>query len=121
MKWFATEGGVSALRDSITTPTMVSEYTAPRPLPLLSNHPNPFNPSTTITFTLPSSGRATLTVYSLTGQKVRGLLSGNLGAGAHSVVWDGKDDGGRTLSSGVYIALLRMGSTASSIKMTLEK
>ena len=85
----------------------------------LSNHPNPFNPATTITFSLPSPGRATLAVYSVTGQKIRELVSGRLAAGTHSIVWDGRDGNGRMMSSGIYISRLTVGRNIASRRMAL--
>jgi hypothetical protein len=83
--------------------------------------PNPFNSSTTLSFTLPASGRTTLAVYSLTGQRLRTLVSGSLAAGAHSVSWNGRDDSGRSVSSGVYLSRLESGGKAVTAKMLLMK
>ena len=87
----------------------------------VSNYPNPFNPSTTISFTLPASGQARMTVYDITGRKVRELLSGSLPAGAHTAVWDGKDARGIAVSSGVYIARLNAGKFTATGKMLLVR
>lgn len=94
---------------------------APFQYPLLRNTPNPFNPSTTISFTLPAPSRATLAVYSLTGQKVRTLVSERMTAGSHSVVWDGRDERGVPVSSGVYLSRLEAGKAVSTTKMLLMK
>ena len=83
--------------------------------------PNPFNSFITLTFLLPSSGSAVLSIYSLTGQKVRTLVSGNQTAGTHSVSWDGRDDSGRAVSSGVYLSRLRMGEKVAIGRMLLLK
>lgn len=88
---------------------------------LSGNYPNPFNPSTTIAFTLPSAGSARLSVYSLSGQKIRELASGEMTAGSHSVVWDGRDARGAQVSSGVYIVSLKHGSFTASKKITLVR
>jgi len=93
----------------------------PIPFAVAGNHPNPFNPSTTIDYMLPSSGKASLAVYSVTGQKVRELISGVVPAGSHSVVWDGRDDRGRTVSSGVYISRLTVGGASSARRMLLVR
>ena len=76
--------------------------TRPGTLTLYGNYPNPVRGNTTISFQLPKAGRATLAVYSVTGQLVKTLASGNLPAGRHSVSWNGQDNGGRKVSSGVY-------------------
>ncbi len=97
------------------------QSSAPTPFAVTGNHPNPFNPSTTIEYALPSAGKASLAVYSITGQKVRELVSGTLPAGKHSAVWDGRDDRGTAVSSGVYISHLRMGDKVASGRMMLVK
>ncbi len=88
---------------------------------LKGNYPNPFNPTTTIEFSLPEAGVAELTVYNLAGQKIRELLSGTMSAGQHSVIWNGCDDSGLTVSNGVYLARLRMNDTAVTGRMMLMK
>jgi hypothetical protein len=80
------------------------------PLPrfhLSQNAPNPFNPTTTLRFTLETGGDAVLAIYDVTGRHVRTLVSGPMDAGAHQVVWDGTDDAGRAVASGVYMCQLR--------------
>jgi hypothetical protein len=69
---------------------------------LLQNYPNPFNPATAITFSVPVNGPVQLSVYSVLGQPVRTLLSGNVAAGSHTVQWDGNDSRGRPVGSGTY-------------------
>ena len=88
---------------------------------LKGNYPNPFNPSTTIEFSLPEAGFADLAIYNLAGQKIRELVSGTLSEGIHSVVWSGRDDSGLTVSNGVYLARLRMNDTAVTGRMMLVK
>jgi hypothetical protein len=98
-----------------------SEPALPKEFAVVSNYPNPFNPTTVIQFTLQQSTFVELDVYSITGQKVRALLSGPTTAGMHSQVWDGKDDAGKAVSSGIYIEQLRAGNVSSSHCMTLLK
>ncbi|MEZ4651285.1 MAG: FlgD immunoglobulin-like domain containing protein [Candidatus Eisenbacteria bacterium] len=69
---------------------------------LFQNSPNPFNPHTSIRFQLANSGPAELAVFDVSGRKVRTLVKGNLDAGDHAVTWDGMDEAGRPLASGVY-------------------
>ncbi len=86
------------------------------------NYPNPFNPSTSIGFSLPVAAPVTLAVYNLKGQLVKTLLSNSeLGSGKHSVIWDGLDDNGRSVSSGIYFCRLSSGSTQATRKMLLAK
>lgn len=84
-------------------------------------YPNPFNPSTTIEYSLPGGGYVELTIYNSANQKVRTLIESKEQAGFHSVVWDGKDDNGFQVSSGVYISHLRMGEHITTGRMTLVK
>jgi len=81
--------------------------------------PNPFNPQTTVQFSLPESGIARLDVYDTNGRRVRTLLEGFLGAGVHTVDWDGKDDSGSELSSGLYFSCLKTEAGLRVGKLTL--
>jgi len=85
-------------------PTDVPDGELPgaRRLALHRNHPNPFNPRTTIAFELPSAGETRLAVYSASGRHVATLVEGTLDAGRHTVTWNGIDDAGRSVASGVY-------------------
>jgi hypothetical protein len=85
------------------------------------NYPNPFNPSTTISFQLPVVSEVKLAIYNSNGQLVRTLYSGERAAGRHRVVWDGRDDHGQRVASGVYIYLIRAGSFAAQHKLLLMK
>jgi hypothetical protein len=67
------------------------------------NYPNPFNPSTTIKFQLPKSTQVKLTVYNLLGKKMRTLVNDKMGPGHYQVVWNGQNDSGKSVGSGVYI------------------
>mgnify|MGYP000459832846 CR=1 FL=1 len=85
----------------------------PRNLPLtpslFQNYPNPANPTTCISYTLPQKAHVTLEIYNLLGQRVRTLVEGMKDAGLHTVVWDGRDEFGKTLPSGIYLYQLRAG------------
>ena len=83
---------------------------------MLPNNPNPFNPSTTINFTLPSADFTSLVIYNLMGQKIRELVSEELDAGAHTFVWDGKDDVGMAVSSGIYLSRLKSGKHTATVR-----
>jgi len=94
----------------------------PSQLELRQNYPNPFNPQTTIDFRLPATQPITLAVYNVIGQKVRTLVEANLPAGEHSVVWDGRDQGGKMVASGVYFYRLLAESGGSvTRKMIMVK
>ena len=85
------------------------------------NYPNPFNPVTTIYYSLKKSDNVNLTVYNMLGQKVRTLVDERMNAGKHAVKWDGKDDLGRQMSSGVYFYTINSGPFSKTMKMLLMK
>ena len=87
---------------------------------LSGNFPNPFNPTTTISFSL-TTEHTELVIYNLKGQKVKQLVNEELAAGAHQVVWDGKDDSGKPVGSGIYFYKLKSGNYTSTKKMILMK
>jgi hypothetical protein len=86
---------------------------------LLPNFPNPFNPETALRAELPRAGRVEVAVYDAAGQRVRTLVEGWLPAGVHALSWDGRDEGGREVGSGVYLARLRAGGAEDLRKMML--
>ncbi|RPJ47879.1 MAG: T9SS C-terminal target domain-containing protein, partial [Candidatus Latescibacterota bacterium] len=86
---------------------------------LLANRPNPFNPTTTIEFTLSAGAKVDLTVYDTAGRAVRTLKDGVLPAGAHSVTWDGTNASGKEVSSGVYFYRLHTPGFEDTQKMVL--
>jgi len=91
----------------------------PQPFQVIASYPNPFNPSTTIEFSLNKPGNISLDIYNVTGQKIRELFTGNMPEGIHSVVWDGLDGNGVVVSSGMYLYHLRMGEQMTAGRMTL--
>ncbi|MCD4829420.1 MAG: T9SS type A sorting domain-containing protein [Candidatus Cloacimonetes bacterium] len=88
---------------------------------LQAAYPNPFNPTTTIAFSLAEPAQITLCVYNLRGQLVRTLADGLFSAGGHSVVWDGLDTHGEAVSTGVYLFRLETGSEVHVSKALLLK
>ena len=88
---------------------------------LQQNFPNPFNPSTTLAFSLPAAGAAKLSIYNSKGQLVKTLLDENLNAGNHRLVWDGHDDSGLPVASGIYLYKLDAGRQSQSRRMLLLK
>lgn len=92
------------------------------PFKLLQNHPNPFNPSTSIGFQISDSAKSyTLEIYNLRGQKVKTLANGYLERGSHIAVWDGTDEHGQSVSSGIYQYRLSNGSQTQNKRMVLMK
>jgi hypothetical protein len=90
-------------------------------LVLSENRPNPFNPSTTISYVLPESGPTSLRVYDLQGRLVKSLVDASLAAGQYSAVWDGSDMGGGSAASGMYLYELRAGGERLTRRMLLLK
>jgi len=90
---------------------------------LNQNHPNPFNPNTVIRFSLPVGSPAitTLKIYSILGKEVRALVNERKGAGSYEVIWDGRDDCGEEVASGIYFYRLTVGEITESRKMLLLK
>jgi Leucine-rich repeat (LRR) protein len=76
--------------------------TLPETMALYQNYPNPFNPSTTIDYQMPHTAEVTLTIYDVNGHLVRQLVRGVIPAGYHSAPWDGTDDTGKAVASGMY-------------------
>jgi len=95
--------------------------TTPWKFELSQNYPNPFNPTTKITFVLPAMMKAELVVYDLLGRKVKTLVNDALHAGPHSATWDGTNDRGNAVSSGVYFYRLVAGDFVKVQKMTLTR
>lgn len=93
----------------------------PASFDLKQNYPNPFNPSTVIRFSMSRAGHVRLNVFNLLGQKVRTLADHDYPVGNHSVNWDGNDDNGRTVASGIYLYRIESGNQVRARKMTLLK
>ena len=119
-KWFGTQGGLS--RMSVETITSVSgEQKLPGAYSLHQNFPNPFNPATTISYELPQRTHVTLQIYNIPGQEVRTFVSNQLPAGYHKIHWDGRNNAGVQLPSGVYFYRLTAGNFIQTRKMVLMK
>ena len=81
--------------------------------------PNPFNPQTTLSFSLRDAGLVELAVYNLRGALVKQLVSQNMAAGDHNVVWDGRDSNGSATASGVYFARFKAGRVMMTQRLVL--
>ena len=109
---------VVAVNSSPGEPTGVAAaLPAPRRLMLLQNYPNPFNPNTTIAFHLDRPGWTTLTIYAIDGRLVKSLLRQELPRGDHHLEWDGRNERGEVVSSGVYLARLKSPGDMHYVKM----
>lgn len=93
----------------------------PKQLILWQNFPNPFNPATKLRFQIPYVNNVTLEIFSITGQKVRTLINEQMEQGWHEVQWDGLDEAGSSVPSGIYYARLRAGNQEEIIRMCLIK
>jgi len=87
----------------------------------LINYPNPFNPETTISYSIPKDGKVLVSVYNLKGQKVKQLLNDHVIAGRHKVVWDGTNSHGQYVSSGLYFVKIKHSNINRLHKMMLMK
>jgi len=83
--------------------------------------PNPFNPHTTVAFELARNDHVRLTIYDVQGRTIRNLVDGELPAGRHTAVWQGRDDNGRSVSSGIYFARLQAPRGQGLTKLVLLK
>jgi uncharacterized protein YvpB len=108
-----------AARPSSPTTAVVEQPARPSGLALYPNYPNPFNSGTAIRFALERPGEVELTLFDLLGQQVARLARGWLPPGSHAVAWDGRDDRGRWLASGIYLCRLQAGGQLLSRKMVL--
>jgi hypothetical protein len=97
----------------------------PRSWALSQNYPNPFNPSTTILFDISGTAGAmqpvNLTVYDIRGRRVRTLVDSDLDPGTHKIHWNGRDERGQPIASGIYLYTLRAGNETFTRKMTVLK
>jgi len=109
------QGIIIALSEAGEQPNLPTEYA------LKQNYPNPFNPSTDIAFSLPLASPVKLEIMNLLGQKVRTLTDTYLEAGNHIVTWDGRDNSGVAVASGVYFYRLQAASFESVKKMMMLK
>jgi hypothetical protein len=104
-----------------TTTSVPKNDGMPSVFELTQNYPNPFNPSTKIQYGLPREGNVVLVIYNVLGQKVRTLVDDARAAGRYEITWDGKDDHGKSLGSGLYLYRLETGQFSLVQKMLMLK
>ena len=112
---------VLRVNESSDVETGLDNPNAPKTFTLFQNQPNPFNPTTQISYYLPRASHAKLTVYNVLGQSVRVLYDGYQEGGMQTVTWDGKNSDGVDLSSGIYFYRLQAGDFNQTKKMSLMK
>ncbi len=115
--WYVDDVNVTSTSTGVNDPGEI----VPREFALLQNAPNPFNPVTTIAFALPEQADVSVKVYNMAGRVVRTLVDGSEGPGTHSVVWDGRDEAGRSVASGVYFYRMSAGDFSERRMMVLLK
>ena len=93
----------------------------PKKLDIRPAHPNPFNNSVSISFEIPNSKRVNLSIFDMKGRNIRQMNLGVLGTGIHKVLWDGKNNLGNELPSGIYMAVLDFGEKINIQKISLIK
>jgi hypothetical protein len=93
----------------------------PRVFALNANYPNPFNPMTKISFSLPETQDVKLAVYGIDGRKIATLINETRGPGLHEIVWTGRNDNGQAVASGMYFYRIDAGPYSQVHKMTLMK
>jgi len=100
---------------------LVTDTAPEAPALVLSAAPNPFNPRVELQWSQPTAGTVDLTIYDARGRQVRRLLVGDQQTESGRVVWDGRDDAGRSVSGGIYLARLQTRSGIERVKLTLVR
>jgi hypothetical protein len=106
---------------SLVASIQVAIVDIPDNFELAQNYPNPFNPTTTISYALSEESDVTLMIASLTGRRIRSWNIAGQRAGWHEVLWDGKNNSGNTVSTGIYIYTLKAGNFVDTRKMVFMK
>nr|MDK2850164.1 hypothetical protein [Candidatus Cloacimonadota bacterium] len=99
--------------EDVVTPVYTTE--------LKGNYPNPFNPETTIHYSVKENSPVTIDIFNVKGQRVRRLVNETVNAGEHTVIWNGTDENGRSVSSGIYYFKMNAGKYSSTRKMIMMK
>jgi photosystem II stability/assembly factor-like uncharacterized protein len=118
MSWQEFAASFGELPPSPPSSVISDQLTVNKPVDygLSQNYPNPFNPETVIEYQLPEAGRVSLKIYDLVGREVRTLINEEKPAGYHRVRWDGKDNAGQKLNSGVYFYRLQVGTLSNGLE-----
>lgn len=90
-----------------------------QPTFFINNHPNPFNPSTNILFSIPDKADIDISVYNMKGQRVKALIKESYGSGEHSVIWNGDDESGKPVGSGIYFYKFNVNGKNEAVKKCL--
>jgi len=127
---FVSVDNISVVSDTIEADLLVGfasgigdddDYQLPNSIDLAQNYPNPFNPSTTISFNAESSAHVSLEVYNIVGQRIKTLYDGFVPSGQSEFSWDGRDENGTAVASGVYLYRLSQDDEVQTRKMVMLK
>ena len=110
---------IGAYENILGEPVGIDNYHLPNVGLQLMNYPNPFNPSTTIEFSIKSDSKVELSIFNIKGQKIQTLIQNELIAGKHSIIWNGDNDSGVSVSSGLYLYKLNVDGKSEVIKKCL--
>ena len=106
---------------TLTEVSIIEDTDMPTITSSIGNYPNPFNPETTISFTIPIESNLRIDIYNIKGQKVKALINGVYEAGNHKIVWNGLDDNGQNVGSGIYLYRMKTDDFSQTKKMVLMK
>ncbi len=112
------DNGIGYFDLALITSVESTEKVVPGTYALHANYPNPFNPTTTLSYDLPERAEVSLEIYNVLGEKLRSLFDGTQPAGQHTLVWDAKDDSGIQVTSGVYFLRMVAKGGGKSVVMT---
>jgi hypothetical protein len=121
INWSASEGYGSPGRVNTRFVSLRSEVRIPTQFQVFDNYPNPFNPTTTISYELPIDGMVNITIYDLVGRKVKTFVNGKQTAGFKSYQWNATNDNGEAVTAGAYFYTVTAGDFAQTKKMVLLK
>ena len=116
-----TDGQIGLATSPIVTAVRHENKVTIKRYKLIGSYPNPFNPSTNIIFEVPNQSLVKIEIYNILGKLVTTLVNRSYSKGRHQVTWNGKDNNGRKVSSGTYVAVMRTKNYQDSMKMNLLK
>ena len=105
------QNGIISYTPNITS--IVHFNSNERKIDFIGNYPNPFNQNTKIMFKIPKDGNVKFKIYSLSGQEIRTIFQGIMKGGVHSITWNGKNENGILVASGLYLSCLSMNDQAA--------
>ena len=119
--WYATPQCYTIINPNALAVTEIGGGNLPKEFSLQQNYPNPFNPTTQINFDLPTKSKVSILIYNVLGQKIKTLVDEQLDAGKYFEEWDGTNDAGMKVSSGIYFYKMQADNFVQTKKMMLLK